>query len=57
MRLAKHVFVGWIATALLFWASAVFAQNEKLKNTTPEQRAMLDTAFMKKKLKLSPQQV
>ncbi len=41
----------------LFFVVTAHAQMEELKNTTPEQRAKLETAFMKFKLQLSPEQV
>ena len=57
MRLAKCVFTASITTALLLCAAAVFAQMEELRNSTPMQRAKLQTVIMQKKLNLAPSQV
>jgi hypothetical protein len=46
-----------IAIALMLCATAAFAQMEELRNSTPQQRAKLETAFMKMKLNLSRQQM
>jgi hypothetical protein len=57
MKLAKRVFTASITITLLLCAAAVLAQMEGLRNSTPSQRARLQTAFMHRKLNLSPQQV
>ena len=41
----------------VLFAVTASAQMEELRNTTPAQRAKLETAFMKFKLQLSPEQV
>jgi hypothetical protein len=48
-----------LAAAVLLAGSTASAQDnmDKLKNTTPEERATLQTMMMKEKLGLSPQQV
>jgi hypothetical protein len=57
MKLAKRIFTASIAITMVLCSSAVFAQMEELRNTTPVQRAKLQTAFMKKRLDLSKQQI
>jgi len=56
----KRIDTAWLlsATALLLLAlsSPASAQLEKLKNTTPEERAKAQTAMMKTKLELTPEQ-
>jgi len=57
MKMAKRVFTASITIALLLCAAAVFAQMEELRNSTPMQRAKLQTVFMQRKLNLAPGQV
>ncbi len=55
---SKRLATG-LAVALLVSASAASAQGQmdKLKNTTPEERAAVQTMMMKEKLGLTPQQL
>ena len=46
-----------IAITLLLYAAGAFAQMDELRNSTPGQRAALETAFMKRKLNLTQSQV
>jgi len=57
MKLVKSVFTASITVVLLLCAAAVFAQMEELRNSTPMQRAKLQTFFMQKRLNLAPGQV
>ena len=57
MKTAKHFFTASIAMTLFFCATAFSADMDALKNTTPLQRAKLQTAFMKKRLNLTQRQV
>src|SRR5262249_17740889 len=45
-----------LAAALLAAPSAALAQLDELKDSTPKQRATVETAFMRRKLELTPQQ-
>ncbi len=57
MKATKLLFTASVAAALLFCATAFSADMDALKNTTPQQRAKLQTLFMKKRLKLTHKQV
>ncbi len=57
MKTAKHFFTASIAMTLLFCTTAFSADRDALKNTTPLQRAKLQTAFMKKRLNLTQRQI
>jgi hypothetical protein len=57
MKLTGHVFTAAVTITLLLCAVTAFAQMDELRNTTPMQRAMLETAFMKKKLNLEQAQM
>lgn len=57
MKTAKLFFTASVAGALLFCTTAFSADMDALKHTTPEQRAKLQTLFMKKRLKLTQKQV
>jgi hypothetical protein len=46
-----------VAIALLVSVPAVFAQMDKLKQSTPQERARIQTDMMKAKLGLSPDQL
>lgn len=56
MNAGRQIFAASITITLLFFSAAVFAQMQQLRNTTPLQRAKLETFFMKKKLSLTPRQ-
>jgi hypothetical protein len=50
-----NLFKWFVGTIFLFLISCpVFAQNGELKNSTPEERAELQSEWMKSTLKLSP---
>jgi hypothetical protein len=53
MRRREILVVAVSATLLVFGPVGAFAQLEKLKGTTPEQRAAIETEFMKTKLSLT----
>lgn len=55
----SRIAIGLAVTAVLLMASALTAaaQLDELKNTTPEQRAKAQTAYMKGKLDLTPAQL
>jgi Spy/CpxP family protein refolding chaperone len=55
----SRIAIGLAVTAVLLMASALTAaaQIDELKNTTPEQRAKAQTAYMKGKLDLTPAQL
>jgi hypothetical protein len=57
MKVTRHVLAASVAITMLLYAVAVFAQMEELRNTTPAQRAKLQTALMKMKLNLAPEQM
>jgi hypothetical protein len=56
MRRREILVVAVSATLLVFGPVGAFAQLEKLKGTTPEQRAAIETEFMRAKLSLTPDQ-
>lgn len=56
MTLARKTLMLTTAAAVIAFASVAAAQFAKLKNTTPEQRAKVQTELMKTKLKLTPEQ-
>ncbi len=56
MNGVKQIFAASITVTLLFFSTAAFAQMQQLRNTTPLQRAKLETFFMKKRLSLTPRQ-
>ena len=53
MKPIRYIVAASAMMALLLSAAASFAQMDQLKNTTPVQRAKLQTALMKKKLNLA----
>lgn len=53
MKAAKQILTVPITVILLLFSTAVFAQTEQLRNSTPLQRAKLETFFMKKRLNLT----
>lgn len=57
MKVTRHVLTASVMIATLLYAVTVFAQMDELRNTTPAQRAKLQTAFMKMKLNLAPEQM
>jgi hypothetical protein len=57
MKVTRHILTASVTITMLMYAVTVFAQMEELRNTTPIQRAKLQTAFMKMKLKLAPEQM
>ena len=57
MKPIRDIFAVSAAIALLLCAVPSFAQMDQLRNTTPLQRAKLETAFMKMKLNLAPSQM
>jgi hypothetical protein len=58
MRLRRFatVLLTAVAASLISAAPDVLAQLDQLKNTTPEQRAQIQTDLMKAKLALTPEQ-
>lgn len=53
----KYLYLALMCTGLLLLFSTIRAQSaEDFKNTTPEQRAQLQTGMMKSKLQLSDEQ-
>lgn len=48
--------LGAIALVAVVWASAASAQMDKLKSSTPQQRADAQTEYMQSKLALTPDQ-
>jgi hypothetical protein len=56
MKRSKGIYAILLSALLLFYAHSAFGQVEKLRNTTPEQRAKAQTMLMKRKLNLSPRQ-
>jgi hypothetical protein len=57
MKPAKTFFTVFSVVTLLFGATAFSARMDALKQTTPLVRAKLQTAFMKKRLNLTAQQM
>src|SRR5262245_15711129 len=55
-RFATAVFAVVVTALLIPPAPGILAQLDQLKNTTPEQRAKLQTDLMKSKLGLTPEQ-
>jgi hypothetical protein len=56
--MVKHVrVVSTVMVMLAFWLGSAAAQLEALQKTTPQQRAELQTAMMKERLSLTPEQL
>jgi hypothetical protein len=56
--MVKHVrVVSTVMVMLAFWLGSASAQLEALQKTTPQQRAELQTAMMKERLSLTPEQL
>jgi hypothetical protein len=56
MRQGKVISATVVIVAWLLSAAPGFAQREGLRNTSPEERARVETFFMKRKLNLTPKQ-
>jgi hypothetical protein len=56
MRGRGILSLGFVVITLLFGIPQAFAQLDELKNTTPEERASLQTELMKSMLTLTPEQ-
>ena len=56
MRGRGILSLGFVVITLLFGIPRAFAQLNELKNTTPEERASLQTELMKSMLTLTPEQ-